>query len=257
NHTDALMSTKKIAQKARKMGFGVAITDHNDIRGALEMSQYEDVFSIPGIEVGGSEGIHTLVYFKTYQDLQHFYRNHIEPHRSSKSFHILDVPTMQIIRAAARYDALISAAHPFGPGAMGIAKPMHGELADQAILEGLDAVEVINGAIFPRQNTKAAHFAQIASLGITGGSDGHTMREIGKTLTVADADSPADFLDAIRYNRSTVIGKENHLLLKPHTKICTVRDWGRNPLRYGRFAGSMLKKKISYHISAKNQNQSE
>jgi hypothetical protein len=46
---------------------GVAITDHNEIRGAVEMDRIRDVLSIPGIEVTSGEGSHLLVYFYRHQ----------------------------------------------------------------------------------------------------------------------------------------------------------------------------------------------
>ena len=63
HYSDGLNGVAKIAERARKLGIGIAITDHNEIRGALEMEQYGDIFSIPGIEITSAEGSHLLVYF--------------------------------------------------------------------------------------------------------------------------------------------------------------------------------------------------
>ena len=80
HYSDGLNSVTKIAQRARKLNIGIAITDHNEIRGALEMDRHEDIFSIPGIEITSSEGSHLLVYFYEIGELQRFYDLHIAPH---------------------------------------------------------------------------------------------------------------------------------------------------------------------------------
>ncbi|MDA8138743.1 MAG: PHP domain-containing protein, partial [Desulfobacteraceae bacterium] len=72
-YSDGLNRIDKIANQARRLGIGIAITDHNEIRGALEIDQYEDILSIPGIELTVAEGSHLLVYFYNTQDLQRFY----------------------------------------------------------------------------------------------------------------------------------------------------------------------------------------
>ena len=63
SYSDGLNRIDKIVERARRLGIGIAITDHNEIRGALEIDQYKDVLSIPGIELTVAEGSHLLVYF--------------------------------------------------------------------------------------------------------------------------------------------------------------------------------------------------
>ena len=58
HYPDGHNSIEAIAQKARQLGIGVAVTDHNEIRGAVEIAQYRDILSIPGIEMTSSEGTH-------------------------------------------------------------------------------------------------------------------------------------------------------------------------------------------------------
>ena len=51
HYSDGHNSIEAIAQKARELGIGIAVTDHNEIRGAVEIAQYHDILSIPGIEI--------------------------------------------------------------------------------------------------------------------------------------------------------------------------------------------------------------
>ena len=55
-YSDGLNSTRAIAQKAVELGIGIAITDHNEIRGALEIDKEPAILSIPGIEITSQEG---------------------------------------------------------------------------------------------------------------------------------------------------------------------------------------------------------
>ena len=42
--SDGLDSIDKIADRARKLNIGVAVTDHNEIQGALKIDEYTDYF---------------------------------------------------------------------------------------------------------------------------------------------------------------------------------------------------------------------
>ena len=63
HYSDGSNSIHEIATYAETLNIGVSITDHNNIRGALEIDTYKDIFSIPGIEVTSCEGTHILIYF--------------------------------------------------------------------------------------------------------------------------------------------------------------------------------------------------
>jgi predicted metal-dependent phosphoesterase TrpH len=63
HHSDGLNRIATIADRARELNIGIAITDHNAIQGAVEIDNYKDILSIPGIEVTSAEGTHILIYF--------------------------------------------------------------------------------------------------------------------------------------------------------------------------------------------------
>src|SRR3989338_7019417 len=61
---DAASSVRSSLVKCRQRGYGVAITDHNEIRGAVKSwKQRRTIFVIPGMETSTSEGAHMLYYF--------------------------------------------------------------------------------------------------------------------------------------------------------------------------------------------------
>ena len=63
-HSDAAISIPSLLTRAKQLGAGVAITDHNEIQGVIEAYQHSSgVLVIPGIELSALEGPHVLLYF--------------------------------------------------------------------------------------------------------------------------------------------------------------------------------------------------
>ena len=63
-HSDAAISIPSLLTRAKHLGTGVAITDHNEIHGVVEACQQSHgVLVIPGIELSSLEGPHILLYF--------------------------------------------------------------------------------------------------------------------------------------------------------------------------------------------------
>ena len=77
HYSDGFNTVEAIARKARDLGIGIAVTDHNEIRGAVEIDGHPDVFSIPGIEMTSREGTHVLIYFYQIDALETFYNERI------------------------------------------------------------------------------------------------------------------------------------------------------------------------------------
>ena len=80
-HTDGTTSIPSFVRRIRKNGAGCAVTDHNEISGALAASREgAGLLVIPGIEISTSDGPHILVYFYSPRDLEDFFARHIRPH---------------------------------------------------------------------------------------------------------------------------------------------------------------------------------
>jgi predicted metal-dependent phosphoesterase TrpH len=80
HYSDGFNTVEAIARKVHDLGIGIAVTDHNEIRGAVEIDGYRDIFSIPGIEMTSREGTHVLIYFYQIGALETFYRDHVIPY---------------------------------------------------------------------------------------------------------------------------------------------------------------------------------
>src|SRR3989339_181513 len=71
---DGVSKIEAVLEKCRKDGIGVAITDHNEIKGAIRaVKESKGQFIIPGIEMTCHVGNHLIVYFENIKQLQLFY----------------------------------------------------------------------------------------------------------------------------------------------------------------------------------------
>jgi len=211
-YSDGLAATSRIKKKLDRLGIGIAVCDHNFIAGSLELAK-TDAFLIPGIEIEAKEGYHVLFYFYTPDELIRFYKSVIVPAKSR--FHTrtcLRVPTRQVIDASFDFECVMVAAHPFGSIWQGIASDYHKKVVDGSLLKKFGAFEVICGESLHKSNLKSINLAELFGVGITGGSDGHTLREIGHVVTCAKADSVEEFLKAVKENKTQVHGFEIPML---------------------------------------------
>ncbi|RMF05354.1 PHP domain-containing protein [Candidatus Woesearchaeota archaeon] len=207
-YSDTYTRIPNVLKKARKNGIGVAITDHNRIKGAaVAINLKKDVVIIPGIEVNCFEGAHVLLYFYHINDLTEFYIKHIKNYVERNPYMATNIRTEQIADAAKDYNCIVSAAHPFTPATGGMEWAIKKGFLDKNIYDKMQAVEVINGGHTEKMNLKATHLALEMEKQVTGGSDGHTLAALGGVLSIADAHNTESFLEAVRRRRNVVVGK--------------------------------------------------
>jgi predicted metal-dependent phosphoesterase TrpH len=214
-YSDGRDPVAKIADHARQLGIGIAITDHNDIRGALEIDRYDDVLSIPGIEITASEGSHLLVYFNKIEQLRRFYDQEVAPYRGTNVMSSLSLPMHQIIRRARAYDCLIIFPHPYCALYTGVCNPQFSKEELHDMLQRVDGVEVINAHNLKKWNLKCALLGFNLNKSMVGGSDGHALAHMGRVVSYARCPrNRHDFLAAIKKQSNQVVGKEIHLIRK-------------------------------------------
>src|SRR5210317_704688 len=78
-YSDGNNAVSPIAKRALELGIGIAITDHNEIKGAVEIDRCRGILNIPGIEVTSREGTHLLIYFYDIKSLNNFYKKDVRP----------------------------------------------------------------------------------------------------------------------------------------------------------------------------------
>jgi predicted metal-dependent phosphoesterase TrpH len=228
-HSDGHDAVAAIARQAQALGIGIAVTDHNEIRGAMELQEFKDVLTIPGIEVTSAEGSHLLVYFYAARDLEHFYLNTVLPCMGADVMSSTTLEMEVLIEAARRYPAVVVLPHPYSTAYTGVHNSYFSDERLQSIYAMVDGVEVINAENMNKWNLQSTVLGFNLGKGITGGSDGHRLAQMGKAVTLA-ACAPArdDFLDALRAGLTKVVGKEIHLLRKVTSNTLKLKSNMRN-----------------------------
>lgn len=179
---DASITLREVAVYAKKRGLdGVAITDHDTVKGALKPIQKSNFLIIPGIEITTQRG-HVLALNVTTP---------IPPRLSPSE-------TIQRIHDAG---GIAVAAHPNAIYKGGLRRH---------VTSDFDAVEVINSTTFPffLSTYFSRKLAARLNLPQTAGSDAHHASEIGFAYTVIHADPEVDeVIQAIKRGETVPFGK--------------------------------------------------
>lgn len=152
----------------------ISITDHNEIRGAVKISEL-GVSVVPGIELGCEDGFELLVYFKTFEDLEEFYAREVEgnkhPYRMARTtkdvFYYLDLLEGR--------GCHISIPHINGMAQKNFIKNKH---YISEVIKRVDSLETYNHSLSKKRNLTAKDLRKRYDLNATFGSDAHINREI-------------------------------------------------------------------------------
>lgn len=158
-----------ILKLAKKKGLnGIAITDHHEIKGALEVKKLnkgKDFEVIVGEEVSTNYGDILVYYLNKKIDKTEFY---------------------DVVSEARKQNALISIAHPFRTTLVNDHKF---KLPIEKIKNKIDAIECFNARMmFPWNNAKANETAERLGMAKTAGSDSHFWFEIATGWTSFEGD---------------------------------------------------------------------
>ncbi len=206
-YSDGSGTIPEILAEARRLGIGIALTDHNEVAGVVEAVENTlGVPVIPGIEVSCKGMIHLLIYFYDAQDLKDFYEKNIRDYKRTNPIASLkEMTALKIAKLAKQYKCVVALAHPYG-GAHREIDSYVATKENKDFLRYVDCVESNNGTIGIKRNTKAWELAKKNNMGIVGGSDGHTITSMGSTLTLAEAKNAHVFLDKLKAKEVIVIG---------------------------------------------------
>lgn len=156
---DGVSSPKEVVRAALEKGIKcLCITDHNEIRGAVEAVKFgydKDILIVPGIEILSTSG-----------DILGINVKKIIPDGLS---------VKETIKEIRKQGGIAVVPHPFG-------KPFTNFWGGEKILKilNIDAIEVFNAnIIFQRLNIKALDFVRKLNIPFTAGSDAHKAKYIG------------------------------------------------------------------------------
>lgn len=189
NHThfspDSILSPEELVKRCRKKSINcVAVTDHNTVRGGIEVQRIveqrriEDLRVIVGEEIRSAEG----------EILGLFLNEDIPPGLSAED-------TIQRIR---EQGGLVGVPHPFDWLRSALDNERMRDLADR-----IDFIESYNARIvFRHHNGKAGKFAADHGLAVSAASDAHSPWEVGRAyVRMRDFTDAEDFLEALREGR--------------------------------------------------------
>ncbi len=214
-YSDGFNSVKAIVKRARELGIGIAVTDHNDIRGAVELHRHKNILSIPGIEITSCEGTHILVYFYDIKSLKTFYHTDIKTNMGHDIMSSTKLEMEAIIERARQFESIIVFPHPYSATFTGIHNSYFSEERLEQLFRMVDGVEVINAENLNKWNLRSSLLGFNLDIGLTGGSDGHRLAQMGRAVCYAGCRrNRRAFLNAIKNKQTKVVGKEIDLIRK-------------------------------------------
>jgi len=178
---DSVITPKELVYYAKKRGLtAVAVTDHDQVKGALKIAKETDFLVIPGTEVSSLNG-HIVGL-----DVQEPIAKGLTPEETVDRIH--------------QAGGVAVACHPFVlfKGSVG-----------KHVTARFDAVETLNSSAFPfRSSTeKANQLADKLRLPKVAGTDAHYGPVIGHAFTLIDAEPTVDaLLNAIVNGRCQPLG---------------------------------------------------
>jgi predicted metal-dependent phosphoesterase TrpH/glycosyltransferase involved in cell wall biosynthesis len=179
NHShDCATSVEKLLEAAKSQGLGaIAVTDHNEISGALEAAAQAD-----GIKVIVGEEVKTA----DQGEVIGLFIDHKIPRGMTLEETIAEIR---------RQGGLVYVPHPFDRMH---AVPDYEHLL--GVVEDIDAIEVFNPRVaFSAFNEEAARFAAKYRIAAGAGSDSHVPQGLGSVkIEMRDFDGPDEFLDSLR-----------------------------------------------------------
>jgi dephospho-CoA kinase len=176
---DCLCEPADVVARARAVGLDrIAITDHDEIDGALEARALDPELVIVGEEVRTAEGLDLIGLFLS---------EHIPPGASFR----------EIAVEIRRQGGVVYVPHPFD-SRRGTTPTFL-----ENVVDCIDVVEGFNARIHDsRRNDRAVAWARSHGFPIGAGSDGHTLGEIGRaTVALPAFEDPAGFLAALASGR--------------------------------------------------------
>ncbi len=177
---DSVTTLKEVVTYSKRLGLdGVAITDHNTLKGALRLKTH-DIIVVPGIEISTLNG------------------------------HLLGLNVTTPIPAKLNIEEAIHRIHEAGGIAVAPHPSVFYKSPPSRQINSYDAIEVMNASSIPFQvfTYLSKRFATRLGLPQTAGSDSHYAPEIGSAYTIVEADPDVDeIVGAIKKGATVPRGK--------------------------------------------------
>ena len=198
--SDSWLSLETLIKQIQKKGLnGVAVTDHDTIRGAKKLKELNPPFKVIVAEEISSQSGDIIGYF---------IENEIEP----------DLTAEETIRQIKAQGGLVAIPHPFDKiRACRLKKDKLLKLIDQ-----IDLIEVFNGrTLWPGAAKIAKNLAKQYDLGMIAGSDAHSKYELGTSyIEMADFTDKEDFMNKVK--QAKLVDGHNNFLFYPLSGLAKI-----------------------------------
>ncbi len=178
---DSTVEPKTILKVAKERGLqGVAVTDHNTIRGGLETLKINNdprflVIVGSEIETDDKEDIIGLFLTKEIQSTR----------------------TKEVIKEIKEQGGIVLWAHPYREGK---------NLLPSNLIKSVDVIEGFNAKTYESQNLSAQQLAERYHKPVVGASDAHSASEIGNAATMVNCSNIEAIKDSIIKGKTQIIG---------------------------------------------------
>ena len=185
--SDSVMDAEEAIQEAKRIGLdGICLTEHNKVWELEDIQRLSSKWNFPvwrGVEVEVVEG-HILV-FGLYRDFEGTIR------------------VDELRRWVSEADGIMVVAHPFkGFRVFDFSdlKLSPEQASKRPVFKSVDAIEAFNGRSNERENNMAHEVGKILGLRETGGSDAHSVGELGRCVTILEDNitTEADLIAQLR-----------------------------------------------------------
>ena len=152
----------------------------------------------------------------------------------------------EIIERTRPFESVVVFPHPYSATFTGIHNSYFSEERLDRLFQMVDGIEVINAENLNKWNLRSALLGFNLNIGITGGSDGHRLAQMGKVVSYAACEKDRSaFLDAVKNRQTQVIGKEIDLIRKVTSNGVKLRNNIKN-------YPDMVEKNIKYSCTVIN-----
>jgi len=157
--------------------------------------------------------------------MKSFYKNDLQPNMGHDNMSSTSLEMEEIIERARHFDTVVVFPHPYSATFTGIHNSYFSEERLDRLFKMVDGIEVINAENLNKWNLRSALLGFNLDIGITGGSDGHRLAQMGKVVSYAPCKKDRRaFLDAIKNKQTYVIGKEIDLIRKVTSNSVKLRN---------------------------------
>jgi hypothetical protein len=195
--SDGVVEPEKLVKTAIQRGLsGIAITDHDTIKGSLRAKKYEteNFEVIVGSEISTERG-EVIGLFLSDEIKSHIF--------------------MEVLEEIKEQDGIIVLPHPFDDIRRNGVNP------DRKDIKSVDCIESFNSrCLRQKYNIKANQFARTNGLSVVAGSDAHFASEIGNAGVIINGD---DLREALIKKELRIFGEKSSLVNLVVTKI--VKTW--------------------------------